>query len=355
MHSFLDEAKRPFALFCQPLQQTAPRDLQDLMANPAFSISKTPRTTPIEYSTGNIYLRVEAVAKYGMATIWDADIMIWAATHIVTAQNRGLVPSRHLISTPYEILKFLRRGVGLRDYQRLKAALDRLQSTTIVTSIRQNSNRRNHRFSWINEWREKTDLSGRPQGLEIIFPDWFFSGAVDPALVLTFEPSYFEISSGFERWLYRLIRKHGGKQAQGWRFGFRHLHAKSGSLSPYKRFCFELRKIIRRQPFSEYTLSLEVDRASMLWLAFEYQCSQACGQAVNPLVLSGTRNIVPSGTALSCYREPKQRLRSCNKRKNRAPNLDSNNESNLFITQQAVNSSSSKFNLRLKNRQGGRT
>jgi len=349
MHSFLDEGERPFALFCQPLQQTAPRDLQDLMANPAFSISKTPRTTPIEYSTGNIYLRVEAVAKYGMATIWDADIMIWAATHIVTAQNRGLVPSRHLVSTPYEILKFLRRGVGLRDYQRLKAALDRLQSTTIVTSIRQNNNRRNHRFSWVNEWREKTDLSGRPEGLEIIFPDWFFSGAIDPALVLTFEPSYFEISSGFERWLYRLIRKHGGKQTQGWRFEFRHLYAKSGSISPYKRFCFELRKIIRRQPFSEYTLAIECDRFSKLFLTFEYK-TVSCGKAVNPLVLSGTPNIVLSGTALSCYREPEQLISPCNKKRNCSLNLDSNSESNLFIEQQAVNNRLPH----VKRRQGGR-
>ncbi|PSD26885.1 RepA replication protein, partial [Stenotrophomonas maltophilia] len=34
-----------------------------------------------------------------------------------------------------------------------------------------------------------------------------------------------------ERWLYRLVRKHGGKQAYGWQFDFRYLHQKSGSTS----------------------------------------------------------------------------------------------------------------------------
>ena len=45
----------------------------------------------------------------------------------------------------------------------LKAALDRLQSTTIATSIRQPTERRLHRFSWINEWKERADGNGRPR------------------------------------------------------------------------------------------------------------------------------------------------------------------------------------------------
>lgn len=298
------------------------------MSNPFFSIAKSPRTQPINYHVGNIAIRVEAVAEYGMATIWDADILIWAITHLVEAANNGLSLSRHLISTPYEILTFLNRGVGLRDYQRLKAALDRLQSTTIVTSIRQLNNRRNHRFSWINEWREKTDLAGRPQGLEILLPDWLFSGVVDPTQTLALDPAYFAISSGLERWLYRLVRKHGGRQKDGWSFDFSHLHAKSGSLSPYKRFSFELRKIIARQPFPEYVLSLEFDRWSKPYLAFEYRPSRACGQSVNPFVLSGTETIVLSGTGPSCYQEPKQNLTDCNNKGNRALNLYSNINTN---------------------------
>jgi plasmid replication initiation protein len=66
--------------------------------------------------------------------------------------------------------------------------------------------------------------------------------------ILTIDRAYFDLTGGLDRWLYGLVRKHGGRQRDGWRFDFHHLHQKSGALSPFKRFAFELRDIIRRQP-----------------------------------------------------------------------------------------------------------
>ncbi|MGC8000378.1 replication initiator protein A, partial [Salmonella enterica] len=86
----------------------------------------------------------------------------------------------------------------MRDYERLKAALDRLQSTTVATSIRQPTERRLHRFSWINEWKERADGSGRPLGLELIVPDWFYAAVLDDALVLTIDRDYFGLTGGLE-------------------------------------------------------------------------------------------------------------------------------------------------------------
>jgi len=235
----------------------APRDAQDLMAYPFFSLAKSKRLAPIDFRAGQIVIRVEAVAEHGMATIWDADILIWAASQIVEARDVGLRPSRLMATTPYEILSFIGRGVGLRDYDRLKAALDRLQSTTVATSIRQPTERRLHRFSWINEWKERADHRGRPLGIELIVPDWFYGAVLDDALVLTIDRNYFGLTGGLERWLYRLVRKHGGKQEFGWSFDFPHLHAKSGSLSPLKHFAYDLREIVRRQPLPGYRLTIK--------------------------------------------------------------------------------------------------
>lgn len=297
------------------------------MAYPFFSLSKSHRTAPIDFVAGDVTIRVEAVPDHGMATIWDADILIWAASQIVEARDKGLRTSRLMAATPYEILNFIGRGVSLRDYQRLKAALERLQSTTVATSLRQPAERRRHRFSWINEWQERTDRYGKPAGIELIVPDWFYRAVLDDALVLTIDRAYFDLTGGLDRWLYRLVRKHGGRQRHGWRFDFRHLHQKSGSLSPFKRFAFELRSIIQRQPLPGYTLFLEVEVGGRLLLAFEP--SGACAKPVDGLVLSGTRDIVLSGTGGSCYREPKQGLSSGKKRHSRAPNLESNKESNV--------------------------
>ena len=202
----------------------APRDAQDLMAYPFFSLAKSKRIAPIDFKAGDVTIRVEAVPDHGMATIWDADILIWAASQIVEARDAGLRTSRLMATTPYEILTFVGRGVSLRDYQRLKAALDRLQSTTVATSIRQPAEGRRHRFSWINEWQERTDRDGRPVGVELILPDWFYRAVLDDALVLTIDRAYFDLTGGLERWLYRVVRKHGGRQSFGWSFDFAHLH-----------------------------------------------------------------------------------------------------------------------------------
>lgn len=313
-------------LFRASASDPAPRDAQDLMAYPFFSLSKSHRVQPIDYAVAEVVIRVEAVPEHGMATIWDADILIWAASQLVEARDAGLRTSRLMATTPYEILTFIGRGVSSRDYQRLKAALDRLQSTTVATTIRQPASGRRHRFSWINEWVERTDHLGKPAGIELIVPDWFYSAVLDDALILTIDPAYFSLTGGFDRWLYRIVRKHGGRQRTGWRFEFRHLYLKSGSLSPFKRFAFELRDIVRRQPLPGYTLSIEAEIGGKTLLAFE---PAPCGQAGEALVLSGTRPIVPSGTGVSCYREPKPGLTSRDKSKNQALNLESNTESNF--------------------------
>ena len=252
--------------------EIAPRDAQDLMSYPFFSLAKSPRVRPIDFRMGDVAIRVEATPEHGMATIWDADVLIWAASQIVEARDAGLKTSRLMAASPYAILTFIGRGTSARDYHRLKAALDRLQSTSIATTLRQHTERRMHRFSWVNEWKECVDAHGRPQGIEMILPDWFYSAILNDALILTIDRAYFDLTGGLERWLYRLVRKHGGRQAAGWRFGVAHLYAKSGSLSPLRRFAFELRDIVRRQPLPGYTLCFERAITGENILSFQSRC-----------------------------------------------------------------------------------
>ncbi|MGB3288234.1 MAG: replication initiator protein A [Burkholderiaceae bacterium] len=240
-----------------PGEGMAPRDSQDLMAFPFFSLAKSKRIKPIDFRAGNVTIRVEGTQEHGIATIWDADILIWSASQIVEAKDAGLPTSRLMRATPYEILRFIGRGTGSRDYQRLKAALDRLQSTTVATSIRETTGRRLHRFSWVNEWRELADADGTPLGIELILPDWFYAGILDAALVLTIDPAYFRLTGGIERWLYRLVRKHGGKQEHGWQFDFQHLYRKSGSVARYYDFAADLRALVARQSLPGYELGIE--------------------------------------------------------------------------------------------------
>lgn len=252
-----DQASLQLDLFVGAGGGIAARDAQDLMAWPFFSLAKRKRVRPIDFRMGEVAILVEATAEHGMATIWDADVLIWIASQIVEARDAGRPTSRLIAATPHEIMRFTKRSTGKVGYERLKAALDRLQSTSIATSIRQASARRRHRFSWINEWRERLDSKGRAMGIEMIIPDWFYEGVLDRALVLTIDPAYFRLTGGLERWLYRIVRKHGGRQKNGWSFDIEHLWMKSGSLSPPKRFAFEIRDIVRRQSLPGYSLSLD--------------------------------------------------------------------------------------------------
>ena len=246
------EAQEQLDIFQALPGNLAIRDAQDLMAHPFFSLSKSRRVEPIDYRAGDVRVRVEGTIEHGIATIWDADVLIWAASQIVEARDCGIATSRRLATTPHELLRFIGRGTSVRDYLRLKAALDRLQSTSVATSIRRPSSRRLHRFSWINEWTELADAAGRSLGLELILPDWLYSGIVDASLVLRLDRAYFTLSGGIERWLYRMVRKHGGRQTGGWQFELRHLHRKSGSLARYSDFALDLRRIAQRQSLPGY-------------------------------------------------------------------------------------------------------
>ena len=259
--------REQLALFrALPGDDMALRDAQNLMAYPFFSLAKSRRTVPIRFEAGAVSLTVEGVTEHCIATISDADVLIWAASQIVQARDEGRPTSRLMAATPYEILRFAQRATGRTEYLGLRASLDRLQSTTVLTSIRQ-AGKRMHRFSWINEWQEHVRPDGRSDGIELILPDWFYSGVMDDALVLTLDPTYFRLTGGIERWLYRLVRKHGGRQRNGWRFDMRYLHLKSGSLQRYRDFALHLRGLVLRQALPGYRLAIEWAGRTE-WLAF---------------------------------------------------------------------------------------
>ena len=117
-------------------------------------------------------------------------------------------------------------------------------------------------------------------------PDWFYAGVIVDAFVLTIDPAYFNLTGGLERWLYRLVRKHGGHQPGGWSFDLHHLHLKSGSLSPFKRFAFELRDIVRRQPLPGYRLDFITVIAGRPRLTFAPR-EEGVGQ------ISRRKNLIP--------------------------------------------------------------
>ncbi|PPQ34233.1 replication initiator protein A [Rhodopila globiformis] len=308
----------------------SPRDQRDLMERPFFSLAKTRRTAPILYQAGDIRVEVYAVAEHGMATIWDADVLIWAASQIVEAENLGLKTSRFLRFTPYQLLTAIGRQTGARDYKLLKGALARLQSTVIRTTIRNGEHWRRHQFSWINEWEECATHDGRVEGMEFVLPDWFYRGVIDRSLVLAIDPAYFRLTGGIERWLYRVARKHAGRQPGGWLFELAHLHEKSGSLARPRDFALDLRRIVSRQSLPGYRLHIERgDRGELMRILPADLSPPPVDKRVEALGTSGAPIIGTSGAGVSGLQARKSQLSLWPETAIPALNLESNSESSF--------------------------
>ncbi|WP_066725791.1 replication initiator protein A [Sphingomonas pituitosa] len=250
-----------FDLFLPYLADMPLRDQREMMERPFFSLAKTKRVKPIDYRSpdGKLWVHVSANPDYGMATIWDADILIYCASVLADMARRGRndIP-RKLHLMPYDLLRAIGRPTTGRAYELLGQSLDRLVATTIKTNIRA-ENRREATFSWLDGWTQLVDeRTERSRGMTIELSSWFYEGVLMTGGVLSIDRAYFDLTGGRERWLYKVARKHaGGAGEAGFAISMPTLFEKSGAEGQYRRFKFEIAKIVERDELPGYTLSLE--------------------------------------------------------------------------------------------------
>jgi len=250
-----------FDLFLPYLADLPLRDQREMMERPFFSLAKTKRIKAIEYTSpdGKLWVNVSSNPQFGMATIWDADILIYCASMLADMQRRGAndIP-RTLHIMPYDLLRAIGRPTTGRAYELLGQALDRLVSTTVKTNIRA-ENRREATFSWLDGWTQLVDeRTERSRGMTLELSNWFWEGVLMKGGVLSIDRAYFDITGGRERWLYRVARKHaGGAGEGGFAISMPTLFEKSGAEGPYRRFKFEIIKIAAKNALPGYLLSIE--------------------------------------------------------------------------------------------------
>ena len=147
--------QQEFDLFIPRMNSLPLKDQREVMERPFFSLSKRKRLKPIEYTSpdGEVWVHVSANPAFGIATIWDADILIWATSKINQMREAGAndLP-RTLHATAYDLLKAIRRDTGGKGYRELQAALQRLEATTIQTSMRAPKRQKRAQFGWLDEW-----------------------------------------------------------------------------------------------------------------------------------------------------------------------------------------------------------
>lgn len=134
---------------------------RNLMLFPFCSTSKRKRINPIIYSSddGSSWLEVTANNTYGMAKIWDFDILRFVFSKVsAIAKETGIYPSK-VSFTAYECLKALNRDPKAgKNVKWLREALDRLASTTYKGNIFREESKRVTGFTLIKyDYEEKED------------------------------------------------------------------------------------------------------------------------------------------------------------------------------------------------------
>ncbi|OYX60089.1 MAG: plasmid replication initiator protein [Novosphingobium sp. 32-60-15] len=255
-----------FDLFLPYVADMPLRDQREMMERPFFSLAKSKRIKPIDYTSpdGKLWVHVSASPDYGMATIWDADILIYCASVLADMARRGVndVP-RKLHLMPYDLLRAIGRPTTGRAYELLGQSLDRLVATTIKTNIRA-ENRREATFSWLDGWTQLVDeKTERSRGMTIELSNWFWEGVMMKGGVLSIDRAYFDITGGRERWLYKVARKHaGGAGEDGFAISMPVLFEKSGAEGEYRRFKFEILKLADKNALPGYALSIEAGKGA---------------------------------------------------------------------------------------------
>ena len=249
-----------FDLFIPLMGDLPLKDQRETMERPFFSLQKRKRVKPIEYSSpnGETWVKIEAIPAYGMATIWDADILIWAASTLNRMREQGVndLP-RTLKTTSYDLLRAIKRDTSGRAYQELQAALQRLQTTSIPTSIRAPKRRTKAGFNWLDKWTLEVDPdTDQPRGMTITLSDWVYEGIMGERSLLTMHQDYFLLTGGLERALYRIARKHAGNQKGGWTCRVEVLRDKTGSDSKPKEFNRMLRKVVEADQLPDYAMQM---------------------------------------------------------------------------------------------------
>lgn len=210
------------------------------MEHPFFSLSKNKDTKPRRYESPDGKAQLEIMPSgYGIPTIWDKDLLIYTATLLREAMNKGTLGSENK-AIRIDTANFMEatvKGDGTQQRKGLIGTLDRLNGCAVKTTIETNGTSYIEGFTLLDSYKVAVKTkTGKVAALDIKVCDWLY-GAIwnDTQEMLSINRDYFKLEGGIERRLYELARKHCGRQPF-WKVGMETLWEKSGSQSTLKLF-----------------------------------------------------------------------------------------------------------------------
>jgi len=252
-------------------KERAARDLSEMMEIPFLALSKN-RKSPIIYekNDGKNMVRINVFPPLNgfIASIYDWDIVLFVAGKIQKILNDGSdIPPRKIVFPRHEILKALRKHDGKKQELDLRAALSRLQETTVKTTIRNEEGQHGAGFGFLDSWGYTTREDVRE--IWVILSNWLYEGICAKGSLLMVDPEYFSMTSGLKRFLYRTARKHVGIQGGSWEFLLKTLYEKSGSEQEFKLFKRDLKKAVLDNDVPGYNLEW-IEKEGKVFVKFKH-------------------------------------------------------------------------------------
>ncbi|MAU12876.1 MAG: plasmid replication initiator [Anaerolineaceae bacterium] len=249
-------------LFVCDVADAVLKDDMASMEHPFYSLSKKPETNVRRYEQGCKWLEVVPSVK-GLATIYDKDILIYCISQMIAKINRGEAASPYVKIVAKDLLVFINRTTGGKDYEALKDALDRLDGTRIRTNVITGGVEEHSGFGLIDSFKiQRSEKTGRILEMSVKLSDWVFR-SIKHQEVLTLHRDYFRLRKPIERRVYEVARKHCGRQAR-WTVTMETLKKKCGSHAPLKGFRYTLRQIAKSDHLPDYHVQLLDDSVTFI-------------------------------------------------------------------------------------------
>lgn len=237
------------------------RDQQDLMTHPFAALTKSQEKINYyhELSSGKV-IDVEVTAgEDGMATIHDFDVLLYCISVIRETMNQGEDPPRTVTFKPRQLLRWSNRSTGGRGYESLYKALERLSETQTNALIKEDGGRVEGKTPWITyqiKGHENERGLYENDRVTVRIAGWLRSLVIQDELLLAIDEEYFQLQSGYKRFLYRVFRRSVGR-GDYWSWKMNHLYKKAGTSTNPRKFAYQIRKIIKEDgALPRYKLSV---------------------------------------------------------------------------------------------------
>jgi plasmid replication initiation protein len=244
-------------LFVCDVADAVLKDDMASMEHPFFSLSKKPEISIRRYENGDRWVEVVPSVK-GLATIYDKDILIYCISQLIAKMNEGETPSPYVSIVAKDLLIFVNRSIGGKDYDALVEALQRLDGTRIRTNVRTGGEEEFEGFGLIESFKlRRSEATGRILEIGVKLSDWVFR-SIAAKEVLTLHKDYFRLRKPIERRVYEIARKHCGKQ-DSWKISLEMLKLKCGSRAPTKGFRHDIKQLAKGDHLPDYCISFDDD------------------------------------------------------------------------------------------------